>query len=301
MAYKSGFVAIIGRPNVGKSTLLNKIIGQKVVITSDKPQTTRKRIRGIYTSEKGQIIFIDTPGVHKPLHKLGEFLLEETKLAVPDADLVIFMVDGTENAGPGDKWIVDNLLDANVSIILAINKVDKIKSLSRRDEIIETYKNLFKEKKVPAIKISAMTGRNIDDLVKNIYRKLPSGPQYFPDDDVTDQNVRSIVEETIREKILINTKEEIPHSVAVAIDKYEDKAQIVNISATIFIERDSQKGIIIGDQGSMLKKVGTQARIEIEKLVEKKVFLELFVKIKKDWRKKEISLKGLGYFSHNES
>ncbi|OGI23187.1 MAG: GTPase Era [Candidatus Melainabacteria bacterium RIFOXYA12_FULL_32_12] len=299
MTYKSGFVAIIGRPNVGKSTLLNKIIGQKVVITSEKPQTTRKRIRGIYTSEKGQIIFVDTPGIHRPLHKLGEFLLEEARLAIPDADLVLYLVDGTETAGPGDRWIINNLLETDTPIMMVVNKVDQIKSMEKRDENIDSYKELFKDKQIPVIKISAKTGRNIDDLIKNIYRKLPKGPQYYPDEEITDQNMRAIVEEMIRERILVNTHEEIPHSVAVTIDKYEEKPNIVNIAATIYVEHDSQKGIIIGDKGSMIKKIGTEARGEIEKVLDSKVFLELFVKVKKDWRKKDLSLKEFGYSSRS--
>src|SRR3989339_1101497 len=181
MSYKSGFVAIIGRPNVGKSTLLNKILGQKVAITSDKAQTTRRRLRGIYTTEKGQIIFVDTPGVHKPLHKLGEFLLEEAKLAVPDADVVLFLVDGSDTAGPGDRWIVENILKFDAHIIMVVNKVDLVKSMDQRDKNIESYKELFGERSIPVIKVSAKTGRNIDTLVDNIYRKLPKGPQYFPD------------------------------------------------------------------------------------------------------------------------
>lgn len=297
MSYKSGFVAIIGRPNVGKSTLLNKIIGQKVAITSEKPQTTRRRIRGIHTSDKGQIIFVDTPGVQKPKHKLGEFLLAETKLAVPDADLIIFLIDGAEKAGAGDKWIIENLLKVDAPIIMAVNKVDMVKSMDQRDENIESYKELFKGKNIPVVKISAKTGRNIDDLIKNIYRKLPKGPQYYPDEEITDQNIRAIIEEMVRERILENTREEIPHSVAVLIDQYQEKTNIVEIRATIYVEHDSQKGIIIGENGSMIKKVGTEARKEIEKLLETKVFLELFVKVKKDWRKKDKDLKEFGYGS----
>lgn len=297
MAHKSGFVAIVGRPNVGKSTLLNNILKQKIVITSDKPQTTRRRIRGIYTSEKGQVIFVDTPGIHRPLHKLGEFLLEEAKLAIPDADLILFLVDGSEEAGLGDKWIVDNILKTNIPIILVINKVDMVKSLEKREVIIESYKKLFGEKTVPTVKISAKTGRNIDTLVSNIYRKLPSGPQYFPEEDVTDQNTRAITEELIREKILRNTQEEIPHSVAVMIDLFQENDNLVKIMATIFVEQDSQKGILIGKGGSMLKTIGSEARKDIEELVQKKVFLELFVKVKKDWRKKDAAIKGFGYIS----
>lgn len=297
MSYKSGFVAIIGRPNVGKSTLLNQILGQKIAITSSKPQTTRHRIKGIHTSEKGQIIFVDTPGVHKPLYKLGEFLLDEAKLAIPDADLILFLGDGTEEAGHGDRWIVENLLKADIPVIMVINKVDKVKDIDKRDKIVESYKDLFKEKPVPTVKISAKTGRNVDDLIKNIYRKLPKGPQYYSEDELTDQNQKAIVAEMIREKVLRKTVEEVPHSIAVVIEKYEEKENITNISATIFVEHDSQKGIIIGDKGSMLKNIGIDARKDIEELTEQKVFLDLYVKVKKNWRKNPSALKQFGFVS----
>lgn len=295
MAYKSGFVTIIGRPNVGKSTLLNKIIGQKIVITSDKAQTTRERLRGIYTSEKGQIVFIDTPGVHKPLNKLGEFLLEETKLAVPDADVILFMVDGKEPAGAGDKWIAKNILQTNIPIILVVNKVDTIKNVSERDLNVVTYRELFDNLKIPVVKVSAKTGRNIDTLIKNIYAKLPEGIAMYDEDEVTDQNMREIAKEIIREKILRLTQDEIPHSVAVKIDLFEEKKTLTKISATIFVEQDSQKLIVVGKQGQMIKKIGEYARIELENMIGRKVFLELFVKVKKNWRKRQDNLKNLGY------
>ncbi len=295
MAYKSGFVTIIGRPNVGKSTLLNKIIGQKIVITSDKAQTTRERLRGIYTSEKGQIVFIDTPGVHKPLNKLGEFLLEETKLAVPDADVILFMVDGKEPAGAGDKWIAKNILQTNIPIILVVNKVDTIKNVSERDLNVVTYRELFDNLKIPVVKVSAKTGRNIDTLIKNIYAKLPEGIAMYDEDEVTDQNMREIAKEIIREKILRLTQDEIPHSVAVKIDLFEEKKTLTKISATIFVEQDSQKLIVVGKQGQMIKKIGEYARVELENMIGRKVFLELFVKVKKNWRKRQDNLKNLGY------
>ena len=295
MAYKSGFVTTIGRPNVGKSTLLNKIIGQKIVITSDKAQTTRERLRGIYTSEKGQIVFIDTPGVHKPLNKLGEFLLEETKLAVPDADVILFMVDGKEPAGAGDKWIAKNILQTNIPIILVVNKVDTIKNVSERDLNVVTYRELFDNLKIPVVKVSAKTGRNIDTLIKNIYAKLPEGIAMYDEDEVTDQNMREIAKEIIREKILRLTQDEIPHSVAVKIDLFEEKKTLTKISATIFVEQDSQKLIVVGKQGQMIKKIGEYARVELENMIGRKVFLELFVKVKKNWRKRQDNLKNLGY------
>ncbi|MBQ2870739.1 GTPase Era [bacterium] len=283
---KSGFITIIGRPNVGKSTLLNKLLGQKIVIATDKPQTTRRRIKGILTNEMGQAVFIDTPGIHRPLDKLGEFLVEESKLAIPDADLVLFLVDGSEPAGLGDKWIVENLLEIKTPVIIVLNKVDKVKDLQKREEILLTYKTLFKEN-LTTVKISALTGRNIDTLTKTIFKKLPEGDLIYAEDEVTDESVRSIAQEIIREKILINTKDEVPHSVAVQIDKYEEKPDIDRVFVNIFVEHDSQKGILIGKKGSMLKKIGTEARIELEELVQKKVFLSLQVKVEKDWRKKQ--------------
>lgn len=293
--FKAGFVAIIGRPNVGKSTLLNQILGQKIVIATDKAQTTRKRIKGILTSNEGQIVFIDTPGVHKPLNKLGDFLLEEAKIAAPDADLILFIVDGSEPAGKGDKWIVENILNkANVPILIILNKVDKIKDLGKIDANLLTYKTLF-EKNLQTLKVSAKTGRNKDNLIENIMTYLPEGELLYPEDVVTEETMRDVAQEIVREKILLNTKEEIPHSVAVLIEKYEEKEKIDRIYASIFCETKSQKGILIGKGGSMLKKIGTEARLELEKVVDKKVYLELNVKIEKDWRKNNKALKLFGY------
>ncbi len=291
---KSGFTAIIGRPNVGKSTLLNQILGQKIVIATDKAQTTRKRIKGIYTTEEGQIVFIDTPGVHKPLNKLGEFLLDESKMAVPDADLIIFLVDGSEPAGKGDKWIAQNILQTEIPVIIVMNKVDKLKNMKKVEANLLTYKLLF-EKNYPIIRISAKTGRNIDTLIKNIYKNLPEGDLLYPEDVVTEETMRDVTEEIIREKILLNTSDEIPHSVAVKIESYVENDDIDRIYATIYCETKSQKGILIGKGGSLLKKIGTEARIDLEKIVEKKVFLGLEVKVEKDWRKKQNSLKAFGY------
>lgn len=291
---KSGFTAIIGRPNVGKSTLLNKILGQKIVITTDKAQTTRKRIKGIYTTEEGQIVFIDTPGVHKPLNKLGEFLLDEAKIAVPDADLILFLVDGSEPAGKGDKWIAQNILRTSIPVIIVMNKVDKTKKLDKIEENLLTYKTLF-EKNYQVVKISAKTGRNIDTLLKNIFKALPDGELLYPEDVVTEETMRDVTEEVIREKILLNTSDEIPHSVAVKVEKYQENDDIDRIYATIYCETKSQKGILIGKGGNLLKKIGTEARLELEKIVEKKVFLGLEVKVEKDWRKKQNALKSFGY------
>lgn len=291
---KSGFTAIIGRPNVGKSTLLNQILGQKIVIATDKAQTTRKRIKGIYTTGEGQIVFIDTPGVHKPLNKLGEFLLDEAKIAVPDADLILFLVDGSEPAGKGDKWIAQNILQTDIPVIIVMNKVDKIKNMGKVEENLISYKTLF-DKNYPVVKVSAKTGRNIDTLIKNIYKYLPEGELLYPEDVVTEETMRDVTEEVIREKILLNTSDEIPHSVAVKIESYTESADIDRIYATIYCETKSQKGILIGKGGGLLKKIGTEARLELEKIVEKKVFLGLEVKVEKDWRKKQSSLKNFGY------
>ena len=288
--FKSGFVAVIGRPNVGKSTLLNTVIGQKIVIATDKAQTTRKRIKGIYTNEEGQIVFIDTPGIHKPLDKLGEFLMDEAKCSIPDADLILFLVDVSEPAGAGDKWIVENLLKkTQIPIIIVLNKVDKLKDTIKKEQNLLTYKMLF-ETNLPTAKISAQTGRNIDTLISTIMRKLPDGEPIYDEDDLTDESMRSIAQEIIREKILLNTTDEIPHSVAVIIEKYEEQEQIDRISAVIHVEHDSQKGIMIGKKGQMLKKIGMQSRIELEKMLEKKVYLELNVKVSKNWRKKTTDL-----------
>ena len=291
---KSGFVAIIGRPNVGKSTLLNQILGQKIVITTDKAQTTRKRIKGILTTQEGQIVFVDTPGVHKPLNKLGEFLLDEAKIAVPDADVILFLVDGSAPAGKGDNWIAQNLLQTNIPIIIVMNKVDKIKKPEKVEENLLSYKTLFNEN-LPVVKISAKTGRNIDTLLKNIYKKLPDGEALYPEDVVTEETMRDVTEEIIREKILLNTSDEIPHSVAVKVTNYFEKEDIDKIYATIYCEQKSQKGILIGKGGNLLKKIGTEARLELEKIVEKKVYLELEVKFEKDWRKKQKVLTNFGY------
>jgi len=295
MTYKSGFVAIVGRPNVGKSTLLNQIIKQKVAIISDKVQTTRRRLRGIFTDENGQIIFVDTPGIHKPIHKLGEFLMDEAKLAIPDSDLILFVVDAQEYPGNGDKWIVKNILETDKTIIMAINKVDLIKDFEKRKDIIDSYKALFNGRKIPTLVVSAKTGRNTDDLIKNLMRKLPKGPQYFPEEDITDQSMRAIAAETVREKILQNTSEELPHSIAVIVEKFSTEEKLVTIYAIIFVERDSQKGMIIGKNGSMLKKIGSLARSEIEEMLEQKVFLNLSVKVKKNWRKNPSALRQFGY------
>lgn len=294
---KSGFVSIIGRPNVGKSTMLNQILGQKIVIATDKAQTTRKRIKGILTNDKGQIVFVDTPGIHKPINKFGEFLLDEAKVSVPDSDLVLFLVDASEPAGKGDKWIVENVISkTKIPVVLVMNKLDKISNQEKITQNYQSYVELF-ESEIPVIKISAKTGKNKAKLIDLIMDYLPEGELLYPEDIVTEENMRSIVEEIVREKILLNTKEEIPHSVAIKVDKYEEAPEIDRIYANIFCETKSQKGILIGKGGSLLKKIGTEARLDLENIVEKKVFLALQVKVEKDWRKNDKVLKNLGYVS----
>ncbi|MBO5947496.1 GTPase Era [bacterium] len=288
--YKCGYVAIIGRPNVGKSTLLNKILGQKIVIATDKAQTTRRRIKGIHTTSEGQIIFIDTPGVHKPINNFGQTLVDEAKFAIPDSDLILFLVDASTSAGRGDKWVVSNLLNTKTPIILVYNKVDLIKDQLKREENIISYKLLF-DKNLPTAKISAKTGRNLDTLLSEIYSALPAGEKIYDDDEVTDETMRDVAVEIVREKILENTNDEVPHCVYTEIEKYEELENIDRIYMTIYVEQDSQKGIIIGKKASMLKKIGSEARLELEKIVDKKVFLDLQVKVKKDWRKKATAKK----------
>jgi len=297
---KSGFVAIIGRPNVGKSTMLNQVLGQKIVIATDKAQTTRKRIKGIYTTEQGQIVFVDTPGIHKPINKFGEFLLEEAKVSVPDADLILFLVDGSDVAGKGDKWIMENVIKKTTTpVVLVMNKLDKVSKPEKLAANYQSYVEMF-EVEPKVLKISAKTGKNKNKLLDMIFDYLPEGELLYPEDIVTEESMRNIVEEIVREKILLNTKEEIPHSVAIKVDKYEESEEIDRIYANIFCETKSQKGILIGKGGSLLKKIGTEARRDLESIVEKKVFLALQVKIEKDWRKNEKVLKNFGYVSENK-
>lgn len=294
-SYKCGYVCLIARPNVGKSTLLNYITGQKIAITTSTAQTTRKQIKGIYTDDFAQIIFVDTPGVHKPINNLGEFLGEQSKSAIDDVDIVLFLVDITEKAGKGDAWIVQNYLkNTKKPIIIVGNKADLIKDKIKEDINSCTYKTLFDEN-FPFIKVSAKTGKNTEKLLNLIKENLPNGVKLYPDDVITDQNMRMIASEVIREKIILNTKDEIPHSVAVLIDEYKQEDNIDRIKATIFVSQDSQKGIVIGKKGAMLKKIGTDSRLELEEIIEGKVFLELFVKVKKNWQKDKTALKMLGY------
>ncbi|MBQ8848430.1 MAG: GTPase Era [Candidatus Gastranaerophilales bacterium] len=293
--FKSGFTTLVARPNVGKSTLLNKILGQKIAIATPLRQTTRKNLKGIYTDSEAQVVIVDTPGVHKPINELGKYLSAQSKDALLDSDLILFMVDATEPCGLGDKWIYENYLkDIDTPILLVLNKVDLIKNLEQRELNLFSYKKMF-EKNVDSIKISAKTGRNVDDLIKKIKEYMPFGEMIYDEDLVTDINLREIACEIIREKIILNTKDEVPHSVAVVIDSYKEEENIDKISAKIIVNNESQKGIIIGKQGAMLKKIGTSARLELEKITEKKVFLELFVKVQKNWLKDKNAIKELGF------
>ena len=293
--YKCGYAVVLARPNVGKSTLVNFITGQKIAITTNTAQTTRKQIKGILTEDDAQIVFIDTPGVHKPLNKLGEYLHEQSTSAIDDSDVILFLVDITQKAGKGDIWIVENCIKKSKKpVIIVANKIDLIKDEGKKEANIISYKTLFDEN-LPIIKVSAKTGKNIPKLIETIKNYLPNSPKLYPDDIITDQNMRMIASEVIREKIILNTKDEIPHSVAVLIDEYKTEGDIDKIKATIFVSADSQKGIIIGKNGSMLKKIGTDSRLELEEIIEGKVFLELFVKVKKNWQKDKTALKMLGY------
>lgn len=293
--YKCGYAVVLARPNVGKSTLVNYITGQKIAITTNTAQTTRKQIKGILTENDAQIVFIDTPGVHKPLNKLGEYLHEQSTSAIDDSDVILFLVDITQKAGKGDIWIVENCIKKSKKpVIIVANKIDLIKDEGKKEANIISYKTLFDEN-LPIIKVSAKTGKNMQKLIETIKSYLPNSPKLYPDDIITDQNMRMIASEVIREKIILNTKDEIPHSVAVLIDEYKTENDIDKIKATIFVSADSQKGIIIGKNGSMLKKIGTDSRLELEEIIEGKVFLELFVKVKKNWQKDKTALKLLGY------
>ncbi|WP_099361950.1 GTPase Era [Fredinandcohnia onubensis] len=292
--YKSGFVSIIGRPNVGKSTFLNHVIGQKIAIMSDKPQTTRNKVQGVYTEENSQIIFIDTPGIHKPKHKLGDFMMKVAQNTLKEVDLVLFMINAEEGYGRGDEFIIERLKNIQTPVFLVVNKIDQIHP-DKLLELIEKYKGLYPFKEI--VPISALQGTNTSRLVEQIKVYLPEGPQYYPADQVTDHPERFIITELIREKVLHLTREEIPHSIAVVMDSLErrESGNTVYVSATIIVERNSQKGIVIGKQGSMLKEVGKRARADIEALLGSKVFLELWVKVQKDWRNKSSQLRDYGF------
>jgi GTPase len=291
--FKSGFVGIIGRPNVGKSTLMNHLIGQKIAITSPIPQTTRNRLRGILTQPEAQIIFVDTPGIHKPHHQLGQVLVKNACLAIESVDVVLLVVDGTADLGGGDRFIAELLTRTQSPVILGINKADLQPAACLG--IDETYTQLAAERGWSTVKFSALTGDGLDDLQTQLVDALEPGPYYYPPDLVTDQPERFIMGELIREQILMMTREEVPHSVAIAVDVVEEEPTITRILATIHVERDSQKGILIGKGGKMLKEIGTAARQQIQKLVMGKVYLELFVKVQPKWRQSRTQLAELGY------
>lgn len=290
--YKSGFVTLIGRPNVGKSTLMNYLIGQKIAITSNKPQTTRNRIQTVLTTEEGQVVFVDTPGIHKAKNKLGEYMVNVAERTLNEVDVVMWLVEPTTFIGAGEQHIASQLKKVQTPVILVINKIDSVKP----EEVlasISAYKDLYELAEI--VPVSARNGNNTDELLKVIMKYLPYGPQFYDEDTVTDQPERQIVAEIIREKALHSLNEEIPHGIAVAIDQMKMRNKVMHIDATIICERDSHKGIIIGKQGNMLKKIGSTARFEIERMLECKVNLKLWVKVKKDWRDSEFLMKNFGY------
>lgn len=292
--YKSGFVTLIGRPNVGKSTLMNHLIGQKIAITSNKPQTTRNRIQTVYTAEQGQIIFIDTPGIHKAKNKLGEYMVSVAERTLKEVDVILWLVEPTTFIGAGEKHIVDQLNKVKTPVILVINKVDTVK----KEEIlkfIDAYKDVCDFTDI--VPVSALKGDNTEALIQTIFKYLPEGPRYFDEDVITDQPERQIVAELVREKALRLLGDEIPHGIAVAIDGMKERqgGGLVDIDATIICERDSHKGIIIGKKGEKLKQIGMQARQEIENLLDMRVNLQLWVKVKKDWRDSDFLIKNYGY------
>lgn len=290
--FKSGFVTLIGRPNVGKSTLMNYLIGQKIAITSNKPQTTRNRIQTVLTTDEGQIVFVDTPGIHKAKNKLGEYMVNVAEKTLNEVDVVLWLVEPTTFIGAGEQHIAKQLQRVKTPVILVINKVDSVK----REEIlpaIAAYKDIYDFADI--VPVSARSGDNTDELLRVIMKYLPYGPQFYDEDTVTDQPERQIVAELIREKALHSLQDEIPHGIAVAIDRMKMQNTVMHIDATIICERDSHKGIIIGKQGSMLKKIGSTARYEIERMLDCKVNLKLWVKVKKDWRDSEFLMKNFGY------
>ena len=291
--FKSGFVAIVGRPNVGKSTFMNYVLGQKIAIMSDKAQTTRNKIQGVYTNKDCQIVFLDTPGIHKPKHELGNFMVESAYSALKEVDAVLFMVNAAEKRGPGDDFIIEKLKKIKTPVFLVLNKIDLISPDELLDRV-ESYQETISFAGI--IPISVLQGNNVQELMTTLTNHLPEGPQYYPSDQITDHPEYFVVSELIREKILHLTKEEIPHSVAVTVDKMQkDEFDKVHVYANIIVERPTQKGIIIGKGGKLLKEIGVRARKDIEQLLGNKVYLELWVKVEKDWRKKKSHLQDFGY------
>lgn len=297
-SFRSGFVAVVGRPNVGKSTLLNHLIGEKVAIVSDKPQTTRNKIRCVLTRPEAQIIFLDTPGIHKPRHKLGEYMVDVAWRTLGEVDVVIFLVDASVDAGPGDRLIASRLQQVKTPVVLVLNKLDRFRGDSSSERFraaAAAYSALGEFAAV--VPVSALEGKNLDELLRTVIGLLPPGPKYYPDDWITDHPEQFIIAELIREKILHETWDEVPHSVAVVVDEMGPRGDtgLVDVRATIYVEKDSQKGIIIGRGGAMLKRVGELARRDIEALLGSRVFLDLWVKVRKDWRERESILRGMGY------
>ena len=291
--FKSGFVAIVGRPNVGKSTFMNYVLGQKIAIMSDKAQTTRNKIQGVFTNQDCQIVFLDTPGIHKPKHELGNFMVESAYSALKEVDAVLFMVNAAEKRGPGDDFIIEKLKKIKTPVFLVLNKIDLISPDELLDRV-ESYQETIPFAGI--IPISVLQGNNVQELMTTLTNHLPEGPQYYPSDQITDHPEYFVVSELIREKILHLTKEEIPHSVAITVDKMQkDEFDKVHVYANIIVERPTQKGIIIGKGGKLLKEIGVRARKDIEQLLGNKVYLELWVKVEKDWRKKKSHLQDFGY------
>ena len=292
--FKSGFVTLIGRPNVGKSTLMNHLIGQKIAITSNKPQTTRNRIQTVYTSEEGQIIVLDTPGIHKAKNKLGEYMVTVAERTLHEVDLILWLVEPTTFIGAGERHIAEQLRKTDTPVILVINKIDMVVKAEILT-FIDAYKDIAPFQEI--IPVSALQGENTEELLKVMFDYLEEGPCYYNEDTITDQPERQIVSELIREKALRNLNDEIPHGIAVAVERMEERSsgRLIDIDATVVCERDSHKGMIIGKQGAMLKKIGTQARQDIENLLDCKVNLKLWVKVKKDWRDSDFLIKNFGY------
>lgn len=290
--YKSGFVTLIGRPNVGKSTLMNCLIGQKIAITSNKPQTTRNKIQTVYTSEEVQIVFVDTPGIHKAKNKLGDYMVNLAERTLKEVDVILWLVEPSNFIGAGERHIIEQLKKANTPVILVINKIDTVKN-EELFGFIDTYRKEMEFHEI--VPVSALKNKNTEELIKCVIKYLPYGPAFYDEDTITDQPQRQIVAEMIREKALRSLEEEIPHGIAVTIEKMKWRGKIVDIEAVIICERESHKGIIIGKQGVMLKKIGSSARRDIENLLESKVNLQLWVKVKKDWRDSDLLLKNFGY------
>ena len=292
--FKSGFVTLIGRPNVGKSTLMTHLIGQKIAITSEKPQTTRNRIQTVYTDERGQIIFLDTPGIHKAKNKLGEYMVNVAENTLKEVDVILWLVEPTTFIGAGERYIAEQLSKIKTPVILVINKIDTVKSKEEILTFIAAYKDILNFAEI--IPVSALKEMNIEDVKSSIFKYLPAGPQFYDEDTVTDQPMRQIAAELIREKALRMLDDEIPHGIAVVIDQMKERPNgIIDVDATIVCERDSHKGIIIGKGGSMLKRIGTAARMEIENLMDTKVNLKLWVKVRREWRDSDMYMKNYGY------